>query len=535
MRKNGLYLRLSIADGDLGKDNKDESNSIENQRMLLLDFVQSREDLPDEYIEYVDDGYSGTNFERPSFKRMIEDAKCGKIGTIIVKDFSRFGRDYIGVGDYLEQVLPILDIRFISLNNNYDSNDYFGKTMGMDMAIHNLVNNLYSKDISKKLKSALRVKWENGQWTGGKPPFGYLRNRETGAWMVDPVAGKYVRMIFDKAIEGCSTTQISYYMNEQKIPTPGQYNKEHQLTHYGYNRKVPDSEIVWDCGMIRTILGRYEYTGALVQGKRQAVAVGSKVTRKSKDKDVVIKKNVHPAIVSEEEYENARAAIAFMKKPDYKGNRKFALKGKIRCGNCRRSMVLSESGAGDKVYCPHKKQAGRYSRCSDEMVPISIIEGHVWYALKHVLRILEVIQAETEEKTSNLGNIRRKKIKQMELETDKLKNERIRQYEAYAEGIITKEKYMLMKQQITEKADYFQKEIELLLHLSAEEDAYKSKVTSLFELLDNQMKHEKITQELADATIDTVYVYDKKKIEVTFKFEDVLMKEIEKYGRVKEA
>ena len=215
MRKNGLYLRLSIADGDLGKDNKDESNSIDNQRTLLVNFVQDRDDLSDEYIEYVDDGYSGTNFERPAFKRMIEDAKTGKIDTIIVKDFSRFGRDYIGVGDYLEQVLPILEIRFISLNNNYDSNDYLGKTMGMDMAIHNLVNNLYSKDISKKLKSALRVKWKNGQWTGGKPPFGYLRDSKTGEWLIDPVAGKYVRTIFDKAIEGCSTSQISYYMNEQ--------------------------------------------------------------------------------------------------------------------------------------------------------------------------------------------------------------------------------------------------------------------------------------------------------------------------------
>lgn len=121
MRKNALYLRLSLADGDLGKNNKDESNSIENQRTLLVNFLQDRDDLADEYIEYVDDGYTGTNFERPEFKRMIEDAKTGKIDTIIVKDFSRFGRDYIGVGDYLEQILPILGIRFISVNNNYDS------------------------------------------------------------------------------------------------------------------------------------------------------------------------------------------------------------------------------------------------------------------------------------------------------------------------------------------------------------------------------------------------------------------------------
>ena len=536
MRKNGLYLRLSIADGDLGKDNKDESNSIDNQRTLLVNFVQDRDDLSDEYIEYVDDGYSGTNFERPAFKRMIEDAKTGKIDTIIVKDFSRFGRDYIGVGDYLEQVLPILGIRFISLNNNYDSNDYLGKTMGIDMAIHNLVNNLYSKDISKKLKSALRVKWKNGQWTGGKPPFGYLRDSKTGEWLIDPVAGKYVRTIFDKAIEGCSTSQISYYMNEQKIPTPGRYNKENGLTHYGYNQKMPESEILWDCGMVRAILGRYEYTGALVQGKRQSIAVGSKVTRKSRDKDVVITKNVHPAIVSEEEYEIAKATIAFMKKPDYRGARKFALKGKVRCGNCRRSMVLMESGANDRVYCPHKKMTGKFAKCSDEMFSVSIIEGHVWYALKRVLYVLDAIQVDFEKKTINLDSVRRKKIKQLEAESNVLKSERIRQYESYAEGIITKEKYMLKKMQITDRMNGIQAEIETLTRLSAEEEAYKSKVASAVELLEGEMQHEKITKELVNATIDTVYVYDKKRIEIVFSFDDVLMKAIEKYQKgVKEA
>lgn len=529
MRKNGLYLRLSIADGDLGNGNKDESNSIDNQRTLLVNFVQGRDDLSDEYIEYVDDGYTGTNFERPAFKRMVEDAKTGKIDTIIVKDFSRFGRDYIGVGDYLEQILPMLGIRFISMNNNYDSNDYQGRTMGMDMAIHNLVNNLYSKDISKKLKSALRVKWKNGQWTGGKPPFGYLRDKETGEWRIDPVAGEYVKMVFGKAIEGCNTSQIAYYMNEQKIPTPGRYNKENGLTHYGYNQKVPESEVLWDSSMIRTILGRYEYTGALVQGKRQNVAVGSKVTRKSREKDVVITKGAHPAIVSEEEYEVAKATILFVKKPDYRGSRKFALKGKVRCGNCRRSMCISESGADTRMYCPHKKQAGKFSKCSDEMVLVSIIEGQVWYALRHVFQILDSIQLDFEEKAANQDSSRGKKIKQLESENNILKSERLRQYEAYAEGIITKEEYLAVKQKLTDRMNQILEETEALTRLTAEEEAYKDKIASATQLLEVEMQHEKITQELADAMIDTVYVYDRKRIEVVFKFDDILKKAIEGY------
>lgn len=130
--KIAFYLRLSIADGDLGKNEKDESNSIENQRLLLQSYLTMMEMPEDNIAEYVDDGYSGLNFNRPSFQRMIEDAKQGKIDTILVKDLSRLGRDYIGVGDYLEQIFPVLGVRFIAVNSNYDSNKYIGKTMGLE-------------------------------------------------------------------------------------------------------------------------------------------------------------------------------------------------------------------------------------------------------------------------------------------------------------------------------------------------------------------------------------------------------------------
>ena len=182
------YYRLSRED-----DNAGDSNSIINQRKLVKDYISHMSDLEEmSFQEFYDDGYSGSSMDRPGIKKVLALARENKVQCIIVKDFSRFGRDYIGVGDYLEQVFPLLGIRFISLNNNYDSKEYIGKTMGLDMAINNLVNNLYSKDISKKLKSALKVKWKNGKWTGSKPPFGYLKDEEHGCWKIDPVAGKYV-------------------------------------------------------------------------------------------------------------------------------------------------------------------------------------------------------------------------------------------------------------------------------------------------------------------------------------------------------
>ena len=165
-----IYLRLSEADGDLGIDGKDESNSIENQRMLLHHYIEARDDLAGEIIEYVDDGYSGTNFNRPAFKRMIEDAKKGKIQVIIVKDLSRLGRDYVVAGDYIEQIFPLLQVRFIAANNGYDSAGHADGNVGFDLAVSNLINTFYSRDLSKKIKAANKIRWKQGISTSGHAP-----------------------------------------------------------------------------------------------------------------------------------------------------------------------------------------------------------------------------------------------------------------------------------------------------------------------------------------------------------------------------
>lgn len=245
-----FYLRLSMADGDLGKDNKDESNSIENQRELLQSFVESKEEFTDEIFEYIDDGYTGTNFNRPAFRRMIEDAKKGRIHTILVKDLSRLGRDYIGVGDYLEQIFPVLSVRFIAVNSNYDSNRYIGKTMGLDMAVSNLVNSLYSRDISKKVKSGFRARWKQGISTSARPPYGYIKDKAAkGGWRIDTEAAKIVKLIFEKASDGWSTGRIAGYLNEQGF-THRAYTVKSKM-NFAENGK-------WQTLNVCGILGKYE-------------------------------------------------------------------------------------------------------------------------------------------------------------------------------------------------------------------------------------------------------------------------------------
>ena len=216
------YQRISRADGDLGKDGKDKSNSIENQKELIQRYISCKESLQNvPVMDFVDDGYTGSNFDRPGFQQMMDGVRNGKIDTIIVKDLSRFGRDYIGVGEYMEQIFPLLGVRLIAINDNYDSNNYKGTTLGMDVIVSNLVNTMYCRDAGKKLRTANQVKWRKGITTASAAPFGYQFDPDKkGAFIVDPPAAKIVRRIFDLAILGLGTREIAMMLNDENVPVP---------------------------------------------------------------------------------------------------------------------------------------------------------------------------------------------------------------------------------------------------------------------------------------------------------------------------
>lgn len=242
------YLRLSIEDGD-----KAESNSIGNQRELIRDFAAERPGLH-LVEEYADDGYTGTNFDRPGFQQMMDGVRNGKIDTIIVKDLSRFGRDYIGVGEYMEQIFPLLGVRLIAINDNYDSNNYKGTTLGMDVIVSNLVNTMYCRDAGKKLRTANQVKWRKGITTASAAPFGYQFDPDKkGAFIVDPPAAKIVRRIFDLAILGLGTREIAMMLNDENVPVPSVYNKENKA--YGKETTYTIAPVIlWDSSRVWKIL-----------------------------------------------------------------------------------------------------------------------------------------------------------------------------------------------------------------------------------------------------------------------------------------
>ena len=191
------YLRLSIEDGDvISDDSKGESNSIHHQRALLTHYRDENNLCPGlSVMEFVDDGYSGTNFERPAVKEMLSFVRAGKIRCILVKDISRFGRNYLEVGDYIEQIFPFMGVRFIAVNDGYDSDDYIGTTGGIEVAFRSLLYDLYSKDLSVKMNSTLKIRRKRGDFIGPRAPFGYQFSANKKILAVDQVAAEYVRCL----------------------------------------------------------------------------------------------------------------------------------------------------------------------------------------------------------------------------------------------------------------------------------------------------------------------------------------------------
>ena len=511
-----LYLRLSKADGDLGKDFKDESYSIENQRKLLKDYLQSSGELQGTVKEYIDDGYSGTNFNRPAFIQMVEDAKSGKINVILVKDLSRLGRDYIGVGDYLEQIFPLIGVRVIAVNSHYDSNQYVGDTIGLDMSITNLVNTLYSRDISKKFRSAIHTKWKQGVSTNSKAPFGYRKLLDK-KWEVDKEAAEVVRLIFDLALQGYRIMQIVNVLNEKDLPTPGKlrYLRGENLAI----KKVDDREWLWEKNMVGTIIKNYTYTGALIQGKTYSVRVCDKRRRKTNPTQQIIIENHHKAIISHEEFEQAQGITRTGKEMGFRKDSGFSLRGKIRCGNCGLNMKY-RNGKNPVVFCQHKEAAGTKSTCKRIKYPATEIEKVVLDALKKEIEIFYEIS----EQFGNMGkdDVEATILKEVKKKLEILKAEKIRQYEAYAEGVLPREIFFKKKQILTDKIEELQKRYSLVSKIDSKAEAMQREINSVHGAIDKDGSFDKLTRQMAEIFVEQVTIYDSYRINITFKFEKVI-------------
>ena len=437
-----LYLRLSQEDVDVRRNAaKDESNSISAQRSLITRHIDETPDLCNlPRLEFCDDGFSGTNFSRPDFQRMIELTKQGEIGCIIVKDLSRFGRDYLEVGDYLEHIFPFLGIRFISVNDHYDSSAHDGKTVGMDITFRNLIYDYYSKDLSSKVKTAMRSKQEKGEFITCFT-YGYKPSPENKHKMViDEPAAEIVREIFDAVIAGKTTSEIAANLNARGVPTPNE--------HKGVRRK-DKGEPQWTHPRITYMIRNIKYTGVMTNHTRESRFIRDKNQRRVPMSEWIIHPDAHEAIISREKWEQANEMLRNPKKVV-----KAVLEQPDRvyyCAHCGRK--LRKTYGSDQYYSCVSAKYQHDSECSGIRLKRSEMEDILVEALRAQINFVkQTRQTAKKEKVSPSVECYRA-ITLVDKELAQLQNKKLERYEAYRSGEISRDDFIKAKDQITTQAD----------------------------------------------------------------------------------
>jgi DNA invertase Pin-like site-specific DNA recombinase len=349
-----VYLRLSYTD-----EKSVESDSISNQKKLINDFLSRNPEI-EAISERIDDGFSGTNFERPSFKAMLSDIEAGKIDCVVTKDLSRLGRDYIDTGRYLRQVFPKYGIRFIAVNDNIDT--IRDRCDDISISFKNIINDAYAHDISKKTRSALAVKRKNGDYVGACPIYGYVKSDENkNKLAVDEYAAGIVRDIFRMKIEGVSAAKIADNLNNMGILSPLEYKKENGLPYpKGGYADVADAR--WSATTVIRILKDETYTGVLIQGKSTTGNHKiSKVTDKPAD-EWIRTEQAHDAVIRKHDFDLVQRIIRLDTRISPQGKEVYLFSGILICGCCGGRMTRKiNSNQGNKrvyYYCRTGKKNG---------------------------------------------------------------------------------------------------------------------------------------------------------------------------------
>lgn len=516
-----LYIRLSMADEDTGKG-KDESNSIVNQRNLIHQFLDAHSELSKiPRTEFVDDGFTGTNMMRPAFQDMIRQIREGRFNICITKDFSRFSRDYIEIGDYLECLFPFLRVRYISINDGYDSKEYKGTTGGLEVVMRNIVYAAYSKDLSAKEVAGKRQSMKKGRRASGGPAYGYLPDPYRKSMdVIDPEAARIVRKIFDLAISGRKVGDIARTLNDEGIPTPAVYfQKKHPES--GRYRNLSEQQR-WNYSAVLKILRRYSYTGASVGHLRRLVVPCGKSTVKVEKEDQIIVPGMHEAIVTVKEYEAAQKVIKSTGYTRVAGN-EYPLKSLVICGNCGRHMTRCNKNK-IRFKCPHGRH-DRDSACKKYRSPLEVeMEEIVFSAIRNFISL-----ADGQQSRSKVLRAKQEAETQAGIESmtalrgriDLLKKEKLEAYEKYCAGKLDKEAYIYEKVKFDEKIAECEKVIQ------ENEEQVKKLEQSLLETgseleraVSVYREESRLTSDMARAFIEKIVVHQEEQIEIKWRFED---------------
>lgn len=524
-----LYLRLSKEDGDVASGSKNESNSIANQKSLIMDYLQSRPEFRVVSIRE-DDGFSGTDFNRPAFQAMMEDVKKGVINCIIVKDLSRFGRNYIEVGRYLEKLFPMLGIRFIAVNDNYDSLEA-DTAHDIVVPFKNLINDSYCRDLSVKIRSHLAIKRKNGEFIGAFACYGYLKDENNrNQLVVDTYAGQVVKDIFRMKINGMSQYRIADALNEQGILSPMEY-KKYLGSHFESSFKV-NPKAVWTAKAVTRILTNEVYTGVLVQGKQTTPNHKVKVRQEVDETDWIRVENAHESLIDRVLFDIVQNLMGRDTRTSPNETQVFPLSGLVYCGDCGHPMVRKISRYTKKEKADTAQTYGYFlcsekcgkGGCSWHRISENDLMGAVLGAVNlHIQKVLDVQEAlkQIENAPSRQLMIQKyqERLSMKEEERKKAERLKIGIYEDLKDGLLDKDEYQKLKAEFDSRIAEADATVKELKRQITELEGSHSANAPWMIYFQQFGRLEQLTRWAAAIIINKILVYEDNRIKITFNFE----------------
>ncbi|MCI8408326.1 MAG: recombinase family protein [Lachnospiraceae bacterium] len=524
-----MYLRLSRDDSDVGNvmdrngTIKLESNSIGNQRELIQDYIQQQQDM-ELYDVYIDDGFSGSNFDRPEFKRMINDIKARKVNCVIVKDLSRFGRDYIEAGKYIQKIFPALSVRFIALTDCYDSFSADMQESNFILPMKNFINDSYCRDISIKVKSQFEVKRKNGECIAPFTAYGYKKDdMNKHHLVVDAYAAENVKKIFEWKQEGMAISAIAKKLNNLGILSPKEYKKLKGNYRGGFSGSGTSA---WSSTTVKRILTNEIYMGHLVQGKTEKINYKIKKTVEKPKAEWIKVENTHERIISADTFYIVQNLLKSDSRISPKMDKYSFFTGILFCGDCREQMIrrINRYKDKEKVYyiCSTKNRREGCSRHSVE-------EKQLKYLVMEVVRryvntfLDEMTLFETAKKIKAKKNPLDYYSKEIEiLKQEKNKYNMLCQslHKDLTEGVITKEEFIRLNEEFKRKADELEnawkRQESMIKEMFQKDIIYLEKLKSIQDVLE----FKEIDRYMLSSLIKKIYVYEEKRIEIVFYFSD---------------
>ena len=517
----GLYIRLSREDGD-----KEESSSVTNQREILKRYCQEQTNF---FIvkEYVDDGWTGTNFDRPKFKEMIEDIEAGIIDTVITKDLSRLGRERLGVGHYTEIYFPEHNVRYIALLDNIDT--YMDAGMNDMAPFKGVINDMYVRDISKKIRSSLIERKKAGNFLGVTAPYGYKKDPNNKFHLViNKKEAEVVKRVFRLYLEGNGLTRIAQILTKDGVPVPG------ESRNIGKTRKTALYSS-WKQTTIRRILDNRVYLGELVQFKRRKINYKSKRRITVPEEERYICKGTHEAIIDEEDFNTVQNILK--KNKSFKGTKHdYLFKGLLYCAECGARLNITYSNYALKKYGEYRYTTICYSYsrlysdiCTRHSNSIPELEEVL---IKHIKEVCSrYINENLQDELISMA----KKQKQLELKqiSNEKRLETLEQkiadiglyiknlYKDKVKGVVSENDYISLVSDFTKDRDNLIKEKEELITIINNQKTQIDETAKIEKLAKEFISLEKPTKQLLNELIEKITISENKEINIYFKFNEL--------------